>query len=220
MTKWFFSACFALLLLPGCPDSGTIEVDDDDASEADDDTTDDLGCNEASVEALGWDEEVEWWMDTADVARDLLVGAWAGEIPWSDGGTDWLVMAIEEPTEGPTLTTYPDAEPAHALDACLPWASFPVQVHVELPYHHIALDTEATVEISEYTIRWDMFVQHNAEDCDNGDSCVISIGSFADPDFMGTLPVRMTAIIGENEYHMGIDGYAPLEPLPGEPELD
>jgi len=216
MTKWFFGACLVLVLTPGCQESGIGGFqDDDDVADDDDDT--DLGCNEASTRELGWDEEVEWWMDTAAMARDLLVGAWGGEIPWEDGGVDRLVLAIHEPQETPTLTTYPDADPVHAADACIPWASFPVTTYFELPYQHVAMQSESVVEISEQSIRWDLFVSAQGEDCDNGEPCTISIGAYADPDHLGTLPVRMTAIIGETEHYMGIDGYAHLDPLPDDP---
>ena len=74
---WIWIALFALI---GCPDNA---ADDDDTVGDDDDT--DLGCNAPDERALGWDEEVDWWMDTAADARDFYVGEWEGTIPWSDG---------------------------------------------------------------------------------------------------------------------------------------
>ena len=207
MTRWLFCALSAMALLAGCPDSG-----DDDSAVGDDDTTHDLGCNEPSTRTLGWDEEVDWWMDTAGEARDALVGTWSGDVPWDDGTSDPLIMTLGEPLGAPVLTTYPDAEPDHALDACNPWATFDVPFEIQFPGLGITASAASPVEVYEQTNRWYLFAWALHDDCGDGVGCQVSLNTWADPgDEDGTLLARMTLIVDQTEYHMDSAEFAVLE---------
>ncbi len=200
-----------LFVLSGC-NEGSIGDDDDDDTTGDDDDTD-LGCNEPSSRSLGWDEDVEWWTTTAGEARDFYVGIWEGEIPWENADAEWMEITIGAPQDEPILTTYPDAEDAHALDACLPYATFEVLIDVALPDRGLLFDNAlVSIEISEMTSRWDLYasIYPSESDC-GGYPCSLSLGAWEDTTAGApTLMARPSLTIDNTDLSLSGSDYAYL----------
>ncbi len=223
----------ALFTLAGCTDGGTIVGDDDDTvgDDDDDDTIGDdddtdLGCNDPEVRTLGWGEEVEWWSTTAGQARDFFVGEWLGEVPWQGTGSEPMVLVVGDPIGEPVLTTYPDAEDAHALDACQPFATFTVPIEVAFPASGAFLAGEASFEISEMTIRWDLYATLTQEDCGHHETCQLSMGAWQDTTAeVPTVMARPTLTLMDMVFTLDGSDYAYLtrhedEPPPPDDEVD
>jgi len=217
---WTWTALFTLV---GCVEGGQIVADDDTVGDDDDivgdDDDTDLGCNDPSTRTLGWGEEVEWWSITAGEARDFTVGIWRGEVPWQNTDVEPMVLVVGDPLGDPVLTTYPDADDAHALDACQPFATFAAPFEVTFPDRGVTVQGEASFEISEMTIRWDLYASAMPEDCGDGESCHLSMGAWADNTaLVPTLMARPSLTIGDLDLTLDGSNYAyltqPDEPAP------
>ncbi len=111
-------------------------------------------CGDPAEDAASWDDGSE---ATAAELRDGLLGLWQGNATF-DGVDEPMALVINDPTDDPTLITYPDAGEGYdnvsVSDACLDTLQVLLPTQLLLDDSAIDLDVELALHETGFSAGW------------------------------------------------------------------